>query len=107
MALHGEFDENDQHEDDHDRLREIAHHAGCGWERTYYFRIMAHIGNPELALFKRMANEFGGYYVITPRGEVVLDQVAAYVTECLDRMEAGVMPWKEASGDLPIKWFNK
>lgn len=48
-----------------------------------------------------------GDYVITPRGEVVLDQVAAYVTECLDRMEAGAMPWEERPRDLPIKWFNK
>jgi hypothetical protein len=72
-----------------------------------HFRIMAHIDKPELALFKRMANEFGGYYAITPRGEIVLDQVAAYVTECLDRMKAGAMPRKEEDGDLPIKWFNK
>jgi hypothetical protein len=107
MALHGEFDENDQHEDDHNRLREIAHHAGCGWERTYYFRIMAHIDKPELALFKRMTNEFGGYYAMTPRGLAVLDEVAEYVTECLDRMEAGAMPWEEKPSDLPIKWFNK
>ena len=107
MALHGEFDEKNEHEDDHDRLREIAHDAGCGWERTYYFRIMAHLDNPEKALFKRTKNEFGGYYVITPRGLDVLDQVAAYVTECLDRMEAGVMPWEERPEDLPIKWFNK
>ena len=106
MALHGEFDENNQHEDDHDRLREIAHHAGCGWERTYYFRIMAHIGNPKRALFTRRTNEHGRYYVITPLGLVVLDQVAAYVTECLDRMEAGVMPRKEEDGDLPIRWFS-
>jgi hypothetical protein len=107
MALHGEFDEKNEHEDDHDRLRTIAHHAGCGWERTYYFRIMAHIDNPDLALFKKLENDYGGYYVITPRGEVVLDQVAAYVRECLDRMKAGVMPWEERPRDLPIKWFNK
>ena len=107
MALHGEFDEDNKHEDDHDRLREIAHHAGCGWERTYYFRIMAHIGNPERALFKRRTNEHGRYYVITPRGLAVLDQVAAYVTECLDRMEANVMPSKGEHGELPIKWFSK
>jgi len=68
---------------------------------------MAHIGNSKLQLFKRMANEFGGYYAITPRGVVVLDQVAAYVTECLDFMEAGGMPRKEEDGDLPIKWFNR
>jgi hypothetical protein len=107
MALHGEFGENNQHEDDHDRLREIAHHAGCGSERTYYFRIMAHLDDPGKALFKKMTNENGGYYVITPRGEVVLDQMAAYVRECLDRMEAGVMPWEERPRDLPIKWFNE
>jgi hypothetical protein len=107
MALHGEFDEDDTHENDHDRLREIAHHAGCGWERTYYFRVMAHLDNAELALFKRKTNEHGRYYVVTPRGIDVLDQVAAYVTECLDCMEAGVMPWEEEPRDLHIKWFNK
>jgi len=56
MALHGEFDEN---EDDHDRLRKIAHYAGCGWERTYYFRIMAHIGDPERALLKKRRTILG------------------------------------------------
>jgi len=28
MALHGEFDETDDHEEDEERLRVIAHHAG-------------------------------------------------------------------------------
>ena len=107
MALHGEFDEDSKHEDDHDRLREIAHHAGCGWERTYYFRIMAHIDKPERALFTKKTNENGKYYAMTKRGFAVLDEVAAYVEECLDNMEANVMPPKEESGDLPIKWFNK
>jgi len=68
---------------------------------------MAHLDKPERALFKRMTNQNGRYYAITPRGLVFLDQVAAYVTECLDRTKAGVMPWEETPRDLPIKWFNK
>ena len=30
IALHGEFDEQDDHEESMERLRVIAHHAGCG-----------------------------------------------------------------------------
>ena len=68
---------------------------------------MAHIGDRKRALFEETTNANGKYYVMTRQGSVVLDQVAAYVTECLDRMEAHVMPCKEASGDLPIRCFNR
>jgi hypothetical protein len=105
MALYGEFCEDDTHKDDN-CLKEIARQEGCGWERTYYYRVMAHICNAELALFKEESDEHGRHYAITPRGKDVLEQVAAYVEECLDRMETGTVPWKTDSGDLLIRCFG-
>jgi len=68
---------------------------------------MAHIGDPERALLKKKTNKNGHFYAKTQRGSAVLEQVAAYVTECLDRMEAGVVPSKEMWEGLPIRWFNR
>ena len=107
MALHGEFDENDKHEESEDRLRAIADHAQCGSARTYYFRVRAHLDNKKLALFDlktNKANEYS-YYQINSSGRSVVDRVAAYVKECLARMKAGHMPPLEVGGKLPIVWF--
>lgn len=107
LALHGEFDERGNHEESEARLRAIADDAGCGSARTYYFRVRAHLDNKELALFDLMTNQENeySYYEMNHRGEAVLDKVAAYVKECLDRMEAGQMPDTEVNGELPIVWF--
>lgn len=105
MAIYGEFCEDNTHKDD-GCLKEICRREGCGWERTYYYRVMAHIGNAELALFKEESNEYGQYYVMTARGKDVLDEVSAYVNECLDRMKAGIAPEEEESGALPIRCFG-
>ncbi len=107
MGLHGEFDENKKHEESEDRLRAIAHQAQCGSARTYYFRVRAHLDKKKLALFNLLTNKTNeySYYQINTRGEAVVDRVAAYVKECLDRMKAGQMPPAEVDGSLPIVWF--
>jgi hypothetical protein len=56
MTLHGEFDETSSHEDDHNRLQQIASQTGCVWERTYYFRFMTHLDNRAFAFFRRKRN---------------------------------------------------
>lgn len=76
MALHCEIDETSTNEDDHNRLQEIAHQAGCGWVRTYYFRVMAHLDKDALALFRQKRNQNGKYYVIKSRGKSILDELA-------------------------------
>jgi hypothetical protein len=75
MALYGEFDETSTHEDDHNRLQQIAHQSVCGRERTYYFRAMAHLDNRAFAFFRRKRNQHGDYYRITSRGKGILDEV--------------------------------
>ena len=91
MALHGEFDETDDHEEDEERLRVIAHHAGCGANRVYYFRVKARLGTPR-AVCERIMKKDLVYYQMTQHGIRVLQNVAAYVRECLDRMSAGQLP---------------
>lgn len=105
MALHGEFDEDDGHEDSHDRLRKIAHYAGCGSERVYYFLVNACIGTDH-ALLRRVKCNQGLYYKMTPIGYGVLDRVVEYVEECCDLMEANQPPPPAAEGgELAMWWF--
>ena len=73
IALHSEFNENTQ-EDNRNRLQHIAHEAGCGWEKDFYFRVVAHIDNRALALCKRGSDQYGDCYDITPRGKDMLKE---------------------------------
>ena len=86
MTLHGEFDETSSHEDDHNRLQQIASQTGCVWERTYYFRFMTHLDNRAFAFFRRKRNQRGDCCAITSRDKGILDEVVAYVKDCLVRM---------------------
>ncbi len=81
IGLHGEFDETDDHEEDAGRLRVIAHHAGCGDERVYYFRVKARLGTPE-AVCERVVRRDVAYYRLTERGRAVLAEVAGFVRWC-------------------------
>jgi hypothetical protein len=107
LGLHGEFDENNKHEESEARLRAISDDAGCGSARTYYFRVRAHLDNKKLALFDLLIKDASkySYYEISDRGRAMVDRVAAYVKECLDRMKAGQMPPAEVDENLLIKWF--
>jgi hypothetical protein len=91
LALHGEFDERDGHEENEERLRVIAHHAGCGVDRVYYFRVKGHLGTPR-ALCKRITRKDIVYYRMTQHGMRVLGEVAAFVRECLECMSEGLLP---------------
>ena len=89
IALHGEFDENDGHEESIDRLRKIAHHAGCN--RVYYFRVRGHIGTSQ-AVCRRVIQQDVAYYIVTQRGRKVLQDVARYAKMCVKCMYAGIPP---------------
>ena len=91
IGLHGEFDEGENHEEDDGRLRVIASHAGCGAERVYYFRVKGHLGTPA-ALCKRVIQKGMAYYQTTAEGKRVLEEVAAYVRWCIERMQEGKPP---------------
>lgn len=104
LALHGEFDEDDGHEDNHDRLRKIAHYAGCGPERVYYFRVNACMGTDN-ALLRRVKGPQGFYYKMTPMGYSILDKVAEYVETCCDLMDANQPPPPTEDGELAMTRF--
>lgn len=90
IALHGEFDERNDHEESMERLRTIAHHAGCG-DRVYYFRVKGRLDTPE-ALCKRVTRQGMVLYQMTADGKRVVSEVASYVRACIDKMGAGIPP---------------
>jgi hypothetical protein len=98
MALYGEFDEHDNHEDDDNRLRRIADQVGCGIERTYVFRVKAHLEDPSRALFvRKIHNKHHTYYSATDRGKQVVQEVAQHVRECLALMTLEIPPVEQNS----------
>jgi hypothetical protein len=103
IGLHGEFDETDNHEDA-GRLRVIAHHAGCGVARVYYFRVKGRLGTPE-AVCNRIIKKDVACYRLTERGRDVLAEVAGYVRLCVSQMEAGVPPPASSGRDVDIRRF--
>lgn len=92
IALHGEFDEADGHEDDDERLARIAEQAGCGRERVYVFRVAGHMEDRELALCNRHVHHHRVYYTLSPRGQAVVSEVARYARWCTQRMLKGLVP---------------
>jgi hypothetical protein len=96
MALYGEFDEHDNHEDDDIRLRRITDQVGCGFARTYVFRVRAHLDDPSRALFVRKIHKtHHTYYSATVRGKEVVQKVAQHVRECLALMSLQIPPTEE------------
>jgi hypothetical protein len=96
MALYGEFDEHDNHEDDDNRLRRITDQVGCGLARTYVFRIKAHLEDPQRALFvRKVHHKHHAYYTATDRGKEVVQKVAQHVRECLALMSLQIPPTEE------------
>jgi hypothetical protein len=89
-ALLGEFDETDHHEEDEQRLRVIAHHAGCGRDRMYVFRVKAKLESDD-PVCERKTSQGQVYYTMTPRGHRLADEIADYLVACLDKMEMGIV----------------
>ena len=109
MALHIEFDENKDHEEDIDRLVWTAEHSGCGIERVYYIRLKAKIEQKELAWCKRRVVNKNVVYEMTAYGMKRLNEaVVPYIRECIERIKAGILPDHQdpASKDLDIMIFE-
>jgi len=64
-----------------------CHLAGCGIERTYVFRVRAHIGSNN-AVCVRRSHQGSVYYVLTQRGMEILNNVVEYVPT-LPLLDAG------------------
>jgi len=91
MALLGEFDETLAHEDDEHRIHRICHHAGCGRERTFVFRVQGRLDEPEMAVCEKKTYRGRVFYTMTAHGRHVLAEVAAYVETCIMKMERGIV----------------
>jgi hypothetical protein len=94
VGLHFEYDENRFHEDDDARLTLIANQAGCGPEAVYVVRVNGHQNTQESLCMRRLYNEHA-YYELTERGQEVVARVAAYMTDCVDKMKLGILPTPE------------
>jgi hypothetical protein len=97
FALHGEYDETPNHEDDDDRVAAFAEISKC-IGRTYMFRVQAH-HYTEQALCIPKTNKEHTYWTLTPAGVEKALQVAEVIQERLtwikQRLEpSSERPWK-------------
>jgi len=90
-ALLGEFDETDDHEEGEDRLRVIAHHAGCGRGRMFVFRVKAGLDTDDPVCERRVLNRNQVMMVMTRTGHRMADRVADYIHSCLCKMRDGII----------------
>jgi hypothetical protein len=93
FALHGEYDETPDHEDDDDRLATFAEIANC-MGRTYIFRVQAH-HHTEQALCIAKTTKGHTYWSLTPTGVAKAVQVAEMIRMRLEWIKQGLAPNRE------------
>ena len=91
FGLHGEYDEDRDHEDSEERLVAIADASSCGRDNVYVFRVLGdHYGSQ--AVCKRITRKEHTYYTLTPHGERVVEETAAIVQERIAWIRQGLAP---------------
>ena len=90
FAIHIEYDENSDHEDDTPRLERIAKEAGCE-ERTYVIRVQGghDTKNP---VCKVVREEYYKYWKVTDAGKEVCRDVADLVKHRIVWIKQGLAP---------------
>ena len=91
FALLGEFDEDIDHEDCAERLREIAHLAKVPIERVFVYRIHARRGTND-ALFSMHQSRHVRFAEITEKGEEVVKKVVEYLKRWIEDILKGISP---------------
>ena len=91
LAIHGEYDEDNSHEDSDQRLDAIANASGCGPENVYIFRVCGHHQNAN-AVCRRVKKKDHSYYVLTSHGETVVQETAVILRERLEWIGQGLPP---------------
>jgi hypothetical protein len=104
FALHGEFDEDETHENCAHRLFQIAGDSSTEGN-TYVFRVQGYKFNSQKTLCRaRIYHKVHKYWILTPRGKEVVKEVGVYVRKCLDWMKKGLGP--DEAADRPyVKYF--
>lgn len=103
IAILGEFDENDDHEDEWGRFERIAKYANIPIDRIYIYRVHARM-NTNQSIVDRKTYRYNDYFSVNERGMMVLKDVATHVNFCIDRIRQGIPPPIDGSR---VVYFNK
>lgn len=90
FAIHIEYDEDSDHEDDTPRLKRIAKEAGCEG-RTYVIRVQGG-RNTKNPLCKVVREEYYKYWKVTDAGKEVCRDVADLVKQRIGWIKQGLAP---------------
>jgi hypothetical protein len=105
LALHGEYDEREGHEDDDERLTAIADAIGCGSENTYIFRIKGWHGSQRELCKRYVVNKNHVYFKLTDESRRVAEQTIAIIKQRLLWIAQGLEPC-DAQGRLRKVYIN-
>jgi hypothetical protein len=100
FALHGEYDETPDHEDDDDRLATFAEISKC-IGRTYVFRVQAH-HYTDRSLCISKTNKGHTYWTLTKAGVAKSLQVAEIIRERMTWIKQGLAPNSERPWKIQI-----
>ena len=91
FTIHAEYDERRGHEDDDERLEEIAVAAGVDFDKTYVIRVSGKHYTKD-AVCTKMTFGYHSYYKLTDAGHKVVKETAAVVKERLRWISLGLGP---------------
>ena len=91
FTIHAEYDEIRGHEDDDERLKEIAVAAGVDFDKTYVIRVSGKHYTKD-AVCTKMTFGYHSYYKLTDAGHKVVKETAAVVKERLRWISLGLGP---------------
>jgi hypothetical protein len=100
IGIHGEYDEDRDHEDCDERLAAIAEASSCGSDNVYVFRVLGDHGGSQ-AVCKRITRKEYTYYTLTSHGVRVVEETAAIVRQRIAWIRQGLAP----NADRPRKVY--
>ncbi|KAG5184607.1 hypothetical protein JKP88DRAFT_136220, partial [Tribonema minus] len=100
LGLHIEYDENNDHEDNDDRLKAIHETVSCDGG-AFVIRIMGKHGLSGAVCKRRVINKCSLYYDMTDHGHTVANEAAVVIEERLQWIYDGLGP----SATRPLKVF--
>lgn len=103
VAIHGEYDETEGHEDCDERLAAIAQAADVPY--PYVFRVMARHYTDRALCARRVLNKTTTYYALTDKGRRVAEETAVAVRERLQWISQGLGP-DDAAGRMRKIYIN-
>lgn len=103
IALLGEFDENDDHDDEWERFERICKYANISIDRVYIYRIHARM-NTNQSIVSRKTHNRNDFYVVNERGSKLLDDIVEYLDDIISRIRQGIPP---NLNEPRVTYFNR